>query len=193
MPKIYDENGIATEIDDSIYYSLEDLPGEEWKDIFYFDEKKGEVIDYRGVYQISSKGRVKSLLRYDRYGRIRQERILKPCFGNTVILKLNKSEHAMSTLKVASIMYQDLHQHNHYKVRKDTIDVICTTTGTIYKSISEAARQLNIDPSWIIWCCKGKNITKKYPDGHHYRRMCRNDSVYEFYYLKDWEDVNNEK
>lgn len=42
---------------------------EEWKDIYYFDYIKNEWVDYRGLYQVSSEGRVKSLDRTDSLGR----------------------------------------------------------------------------------------------------------------------------
>lgn len=42
---------------------------EEWKDIYYFDYAKNEWIDYRGLYQVSDKGHVKSLERIDSLGR----------------------------------------------------------------------------------------------------------------------------
>lgn len=34
-----------------------------WKDIYYFDRRKNEWVDYRGIYQVSNYGRVRS---YDR-------------------------------------------------------------------------------------------------------------------------------
>ena len=44
------------------------MKNEEWRD----------VVGYEGRYQVSSMGRVKSLERKDRFGRIVKERILKP-------------------------------------------------------------------------------------------------------------------
>lgn len=46
---------------------IENLPGEEWRDI------EG----YENLYQISNKGRVKSLGRYDLRGNLRKEKFLK--------------------------------------------------------------------------------------------------------------------
>lgn len=40
-----------------------------WKDIYYFNEPTNEWIDYRGLYQVSNFGRVKSLDRIGRNGR----------------------------------------------------------------------------------------------------------------------------
>ena len=44
------------------------MKNEEWRD----------VVGYEGLYQVSSEGRVKSLERKDRFGRIVKERTLKP-------------------------------------------------------------------------------------------------------------------
>lgn len=35
-----------------------------WKDIFYTDSITGEIVDYRGLYQVSNLGRVKSCNKY---------------------------------------------------------------------------------------------------------------------------------
>lgn len=42
---------------------------EVWKDIFYFDNKTNKIIDYRGIYQVSNLGRIKSLERNTNYKR----------------------------------------------------------------------------------------------------------------------------
>lgn len=46
---------------------IENLPGEEWR----------EIEGYENLYQISNKGRVKSLGRYDLRGNLRKEKFLK--------------------------------------------------------------------------------------------------------------------
>lgn len=46
---------------------------ETWKDIYYIDILTEEIIDYRGLYQVSNLGRVKSL----NYRRTGKEKILK--------------------------------------------------------------------------------------------------------------------
>ena len=48
-----------------------------WKDIYYYDFRTDEWVDYRGIYQISNLGNVKSLERFDTLGRIIKEKILK--------------------------------------------------------------------------------------------------------------------
>ena len=40
-----------------------------WKDIYYFNEPTNEWVDYRGLYQVSNLGRVRSLDRIGRNGR----------------------------------------------------------------------------------------------------------------------------
>ena len=40
-----------------------------WKDIFYYNEPKKEWVDYRGLYQVSNLGRVRSLDRIGSNGR----------------------------------------------------------------------------------------------------------------------------
>lgn len=37
-----------------------------WRDIYYFNEPTNEWIDYRGIYQVSNLGRIRSLDRYVR-------------------------------------------------------------------------------------------------------------------------------
>lgn len=45
------------------------MEDEIWKDIFYYNEPTNEWIDYRGLYQVSNFGRVRSLDRTGRNGR----------------------------------------------------------------------------------------------------------------------------
>ena len=47
---------------------------EVWKDIYFIEN--GVTWDFRGVYQISNFGRVKSLERYDKLNHKRNEKIL---------------------------------------------------------------------------------------------------------------------
>ncbi len=58
--------------------SIENLPGEEWRDI------EG----YEGYYQVSNKGRVKSLERIDSNNHPVKEKILKQCFTNCGYLRV---------------------------------------------------------------------------------------------------------
>lgn len=56
-----------------------------WRDIYYFNESTNEWIDYRGIYQVSNLGRIRSLDRYVRgynHG-IEHKKYIKGC-----ILKL---------------------------------------------------------------------------------------------------------
>lgn len=62
-----------------------------WKDI-YFEEKK-IIYDYRGLYQVSNYGRVKTLERKDSMGRIVKEKIMKQskCAGDYLRVQLCKN------------------------------------------------------------------------------------------------------
>lgn len=42
---------------------------EVWKDIYYYDLKKKEWVDYRGYYQVSNFGRIRSVDRYVKCGK----------------------------------------------------------------------------------------------------------------------------
>ena len=67
--------------------------------------------------------------------------------------------------------------------------VYCATNNTIYTGVIEAGEKLGIDSGYISYCCNGKNINKKYPDGHHYKKGRFNDSlVYEFWFLSEYEE-----
>ena len=65
-----------------------------WKDIYYFDCIKNEWVDYRGLYQVSSEGRVKSLERLNSKGCKVKERILKTSYNNRgyLLVKLYKNK-----------------------------------------------------------------------------------------------------
>ena len=53
-----------------------------WKDIYYVDNINNEIIDYRGLYQISNLGRIKSLNNKKSKNQYKKERILKPYINN---------------------------------------------------------------------------------------------------------------
>ena len=53
-----------------------------WKDIYYIDIRNNEIIDYRGLYQISNLGRIKSLNNKKSKNQYKKERILKPYINN---------------------------------------------------------------------------------------------------------------
>lgn len=53
-----------------------DLPNEEWRDIE----------EYEGLYQVSNKGRVKSLSRYTRHGRFIKEQLLSLSLGDRYLI-----------------------------------------------------------------------------------------------------------
>lgn len=157
MPKIYDENGIATEIDDSIYYSLDDLPGEEWKDIFYLRKRKQEVIDLRGVYQVSNRGRVKSLLRHDRFGRLLMEKIIACGCGKGDVVDLSFNGKGIQ-VSVMGLLRDYFSTQDYVRVSPNRVfkKVICVTTGKEYNSVRGASRETGVDPGLISEVCRHK-------------------------------------
>ena len=48
-----------------------------WKDIYYTDSITGEIIDYRGLYQVSNYGRIKSLENNNSRNQDKGTRLLK--------------------------------------------------------------------------------------------------------------------
>lgn len=48
-----------------------------WKDIYYYDFRTNELIDYTGLYQVSTDGNIKSLERLDSNNHLVKEKILK--------------------------------------------------------------------------------------------------------------------
>lgn len=75
--------------DEKIWLSLEDLPHEQWHD----------VVDYEGLYQVSSLGRVKSMA----FGtvKIRKPVLARPGYFGLVIYKNNLPQSARSHVLVA--------------------------------------------------------------------------------------------
>lgn len=53
-------------IDDLVNWYLEYYNLEVWKDIYYFNKRTNELIDYRGLYQVSNFGRLRSVDHYVR-------------------------------------------------------------------------------------------------------------------------------
>ena len=53
-----------------------------WKDIYYVDFRNNETIDFRGLYQVSNLGRIKSLKNKKSKNQYKEERILKPQIDN---------------------------------------------------------------------------------------------------------------
>ena len=49
-----------------------------WKDIFYVDKRTNEIIDYRGLYQVSNFGRVKSLKNKKSKNQYKKEAMMTP-------------------------------------------------------------------------------------------------------------------
>ena len=75
MIKLKWKNEYCTHINDFVH--VECFEGEEWKDIYYEDLITGELLDYRGFYQVSNLGRIRSLDRVDKLGRKYKGKTLK--------------------------------------------------------------------------------------------------------------------
>ena len=147
---------------------------EVWKDI------KG----YEGLYKISSCGRVRSLPRNgtiskekiiknfeDRYGYLyvslnkanakkkeKVHRLVAAAFIDNLNLyeqvnhiDENKKNNHVKNLEWCTAKYNQ--NYSNYKIYKK---VRCLNTNIVYKSITEASKQLNVDNSGITKVCKGK-------------------------------------
>ena len=187
-----------------------------WRDIKFVNN--GKEYDYTGIYQISSKGRVKQLAYTDAKGNKRKEKIMKNkkdkhgylCIALTKNYKRNyfsihrlvalcfipnpnnlpqvnhidenKLNNTISNLEWVTAKTNINHgSHNErmaatkkangdYKKMSDkySIPVYCITNNTVYKSATEAARQLNLSNSNITKCLKGKRkSTKGYQFKYH--------------------------
>lgn len=158
---------------------------EEWKDIYYFDCTKDEWIDYRGNYQVSNLGRVKSL----NYKHTGQERILKARrdgrgYRIVQLYKKGKGKNFKIHRLVAQAFLPNPNKLpcvDHINTKRDdnqvenlrwcsqkdnrnnplskknySKKVICTTTEKIYDSLSEASMATGIAISSISQCCNGR-------------------------------------
>ena len=73
-----------------------------WKDIYFFDFIKNELVDYRGIYQVSNEGRVKSLKRVDFSGHKLKEKIIK--------LKTNEGYKTVALCKNGKVRNFNVHR-----------------------------------------------------------------------------------
>ena len=83
----------CTHIND--FTHIDCFEGEEWKDIYYTDMSTGEIVDYRGLYQVSNLGRVRSF--YNNKVKIKRVRFNKR--NGYVQIDLNKNK-TVKTYKV---------------------------------------------------------------------------------------------
>ena len=69
---------------------------EVWKDVYFYCDFRKRLFDYRGLYQVSNKGRVKSLDRMDTNNHFRKGQNLtlknrkRPCGKNDLMVSLSK-------------------------------------------------------------------------------------------------------
>ena len=68
--------------------------------------------------------------------------------------------------------------------------IYCPTNNTIYSGIRECDEKLGLPIGTTSQCCLGKNISQKYPDGHHIRHHGKD---YIFYNFVDWLSFTEEE
>ena len=152
-----------------------------WKDIYYIDTITKEVVDYRGKYQISNTGKVKS---------IKNNKILKNCLSTHGYLRVNLYKNgSCKEFKIHRLVghmfvdnnnnYQEINHldedktNNHYTnlqwvTRQENVNygerneksakkirkkVICINTGIVYDSTLDAQEKTGISSQTISSCC----------------------------------------
>lgn len=167
----------TTEIWENV--SIEDIPGEEWRD----------VVGYEGKYQVSNMGRIKSL-NYNHTGKAQimkqnkvkgylkvslwkngeedwplVHRLVATAFipnpeGKPEVDHINgkKTDCRACNLRWVS----SIENKNNGQSKK----VLCVETGIVYISAREAERQTGTNNGNIIKCCKGKYKTT---GGYHWQ------------------------
>ena len=87
---------------------------EEWKDIYYTDNTSGKLMDFRGNYQVSSKGRIKSL----KHGKEKILKLKNEWNGRKyVILSMGNKQYTLKVHRLVAYMFipnpNNLPQVNH--------------------------------------------------------------------------------
>lgn len=174
--------------------SIEDIPGEEWRDI----------LGYEGKYMVSNMGRVKSL----DYNRTGKEKILSPGINTKGYLivglfkngkqnmrlvhrlvaeafipnpynlpQVNHKDENIKNNIVSNLEWCDPKYNTNYGTRNKRVSakllnredlskpVLCVETGIVYISSMDAERKTGADQSSIIKCCRGKLKTT---GGYHW-------------------------
>lgn len=129
---------------------------EEWRQIDGFQD-----------YQVSNLGNVKSF-KQDKNGKLLS---LKPNATGYVVVKLYNKR--VSTGNYQFLYYDENKNYNILELPKiggktAKQKIINVETGVIYESITEAARQTNINKSGIARCCKGE---RKTAGGYHWEKV----------------------
>jgi hypothetical protein len=177
--------------------SIEDIPGEEWRDVF----------GYEGKYQVSNMGRVKSL-NYRRTGKaqIMEQNEVRGGYLKVNLCKNGKIDQSrvhrlvaiafipnpnnlpevnhkdeniknniVSNLEWCNPKYNINYGNRNERVsikllnRKDlSKPVLCVETGIVYDSANEASRHTGANQGNIISCCRGK-YGYKTVKGYHWQ------------------------
>ena len=97
---------------------------EVWKDIYFYDFRMDEWIDYRGYYQVSNYGRVKSL---NYSGCKGKEKILKQTFGKDGYLRVSLTkDRKIKTIRVHRLVAQTFIENKENKPCVDHISTVKT-------------------------------------------------------------------
>lgn len=146
-----------------------------------------EINGYKGLYQVSNYGRVKSLhngekilkLVKSKNGYIRVKLKLKGHEKFLFVHRLVASAFILNPYNLPEINHKDENKTNNrvenlewctreYNVNYGTRNsrcgleykkIVCLVTNETFNSITEAVKKYNIDHSSIIQCCKGKRKT----------------------------------
>ena len=137
-----------------------------WKEALMKNEEWRDVVGYEGRYQVSSMGRVKSLVRKGR----KRERILKPAFNGCGYLLVNLCAGGKrKTLKVHRLVCEAFHDNPDNKSDVNHINENKTDN-----------RACNLE-----WCTCKQNINH----GTHNERMAKTKSKPVGQYTRDGELV----
>ena len=162
----------------------------------YIDEIWKDIPNYEGLYQISNYGRIKSYKQHNarlmslspnRYGYVEKQLYKNNKYESKRIHRLvaeafipnpnnlpevnhkdgNKQNNTVHNLEWCTTKENNWHRYNVlHKTWSSDKKVICVETEVIYKNITSAAQETNIDGSSIGRVCSGK---RKTAGGFHWR------------------------
>ena len=167
-----------------------------WKDIFYVDNRNNEIIDYRGLYQVSNFGNVKN---------IKTNKILKPRKDKDGYLDVSLNKRHFRVHRLVAYMFIEnnnpklfnIVNHKDENVSNNNAnnlewcdDKYNSNYGTRNKRISECIVGVNIKNNEII---KFYGMREAERNGFNhgnisecYRGKRKSHKGYKWYYLKDY-------
>lgn len=149
------------------WLSLKDFPNEIWKDIYF--ESRGILYDYRGLYQVSNYGRVKSLERITYYkhklneiilrGRIDKNGYIIYTFSKFLEKRLDIKAHrlvAFMFIPNPNPNFLNIVNHKDENKQNNFVDNLNWTTikennnfGTKRQKLSKPVKQFDINGNFI--------------------------------------------